>query len=88
MTITLRPEQEKVLMEAVHSGLAQTPDEALDQAFDALRVRLPRSEAPSRESAAEVARRLATFGKRHHLSVGGMTVKQLLRESRPRPTLF
>ena len=40
MTITLRPEQEKVLMEAVHSGLAQTPDEALDQAFDALRVRL------------------------------------------------
>ncbi len=32
MTIILRPEQEQVLREAINSGLAQTPDEALDQA--------------------------------------------------------
>ena len=32
---------------------------------------------------AEVMRRLATFGQRHGLSLGGVTVKQLLRESRP-----
>lgn len=32
---------------------------------------------------ADAVRRLATFGKRHNLSLGGMTVKELLRESRP-----
>ena len=32
---------------------------------------------------AEAARRLGTFGKRHGLSLGGMTIKELLNESRP-----
>lgn len=32
---------------------------------------------------AEAMRRLATFGQRHGLSLGGITVKQLLEESRP-----
>lgn len=81
MTITLRPEQEQVLIEAIHAGLANSPDDALDQALDALRVRLPQSQADS--SAAAAARRLGTFGKRHGLSLGGMTIKALLRESRP-----
>ncbi len=35
------------------------------------------------DSYAEIIRRLATFGKRHNLSLGGATVKELLRESRP-----
>jgi hypothetical protein len=35
------------------------------------------------DSYAEMMRRLATFGKRHNLSLGGATVKELLRESRP-----
>ncbi len=80
MTIILKPEQEQVLIEAIKSGLAHTTDEALDQALDALRGRLPR---PVDESVAAAARRLATFGKRNGLSLGGLTVKDLLRESRP-----
>ena len=40
----------------------------------------PSSEA---ESTATVARRLASFGKRHGLSLGGATIKELLHESRP-----
>jgi hypothetical protein len=82
MTIILRPEQEQVLLEAINSGLAHTTDEALDQALDALRLRLPRQATPEAETAVAV-RRLATFGKRHALSLGGSTVKDLLRESRP-----
>ncbi len=82
MTIILKPEQEKVLIQAINSGLARTPDEALDQALDALRARLPR-EGPVNESVAAAARRLGTFGKRHGLSLGGLTIKELLRESRP-----
>jgi len=38
MTITLKPEQEQVLIEAVKSGLAETANEALDQALDALKA--------------------------------------------------
>ena len=32
---------------------------------------------------ADAARRLGSFGKHHGLSLGGMTIKELLRESRP-----
>jgi hypothetical protein len=82
MTIVLRPEQEQVLLEAIHSGLAHTTDEALDQALDALRLRLTQQPAADAETA-EAVRRLATFGKRHGLSLGGLTIKELLDESRP-----
>jgi hypothetical protein len=83
MTITLNPEQEQVLIEAINSGLAHTTDEALDQALDALRERLPQQRAPIDESVAAAARRLGTFGQRHGLSLGGSTIKELLHESRP-----
>jgi hypothetical protein len=83
MTIILKPEQEKLLIEATKSGLARTPDEALDQALDGLRARLAHEDGPVDESVAAAARRLATFGKRHGLSLGGLTIKELLRESRP-----
>jgi hypothetical protein len=82
MTITLKPEQTQVLMEAVKSGLAESPNQALDQALESLTNRLPQKGSPD-ESVAAAARRLATFGKRHGLSLGGLTVKELLRQSRP-----
>ena len=80
--IILKPEQEQVLLEAINSGLAHTTDEALDQALDSSRMRLPRRTAPETEPAAAV-RRLATFGKCHGLSLGDGTIKDLLHESRP-----
>jgi len=40
-------------------------------------------ETAADESVAEAVRRLATFGKRHELSLGGLTIKELLHESRP-----
>jgi hypothetical protein len=81
MSIILKPEQEQVLQEAIKSGLAHTADEALDQAIDALRQRIPH-EAPVDPVIVAAARRLGTFGKRHGLSLGGMTIKELLRETR------
>jgi len=54
MTIILRPEQERVLMDAINSGLAHTPDEALDQALDALRLRLPQSTVPQARTPEEI----------------------------------
>ena len=81
MTIILRPEQEQPLREAISSGLAHTPDKALDQALDALRCRLPKP-SPENESTGAVARRLSSFGKRHGMSLGGSTMKELLHESK------
>ena len=82
MTITLRPEQELVLMQAINSGLARITDEPLDQSLDALRSRLPQRGAAA-DSPADAVGRLATFGERHGLSLGGLTIKELLQESRP-----
>ncbi|MBV8361411.1 MAG: hypothetical protein JO189_26255 [Deltaproteobacteria bacterium] len=82
MAIILTPEQEKLLIQAINSGLARTAGEALDQALDALRARLPH-EGSVDESVASAARRLGTFGKRHSLTLSGLTIKELLRESRP-----
>jgi hypothetical protein len=82
MPIVLRPEQEQLLKEAIDHGLAETADEALDQALEGLRHRMPKTTAED-ESTAAVVRRLASFGKRHGLSLGGSTIKELLPESRP-----
>lgn len=82
VTIVLKPEQEKVLIEAAHHGLACTHQEALDQALEALCARLPH-EAPVNESVTAAARRLGTFGKLHGLSLNSITIRELLRESRP-----
>jgi len=83
MTIILKPEQERVVLEAISSGLAHTTDEAIDQALAALRSRLPQNTASRNEATAAAVRRLATFGQRHGLSLGGLTIKELLHESRP-----
>ena len=40
------------------------------------------TQAPN-SSVADAARRLGTLGKRHGLSLGGMTIRELLNESRP-----
>lgn len=81
MAVTLKLEQEQLLRKAVDAGLAQNSEEALDQAFDGLRQRLPQA-ALETESTAVIVRRLASFGKRNGLSLGGSSVKELLRESR------
>jgi hypothetical protein len=41
MTVILKPEQERILIDAINSGLAHTTEEALDQALEGLRGRLP-----------------------------------------------
>ena len=83
MTIILNSEQEQVLNDAIKSGLAPTADEALNQALESLRSRLAQQRARTDDTVAASVRRLATFGKRHGLSLGGTSIKELLNESRP-----
>ena len=37
MTITLRPEQERAITEAIHSGAYETPDQVIERALEVLR---------------------------------------------------
>jgi Arc/MetJ-type ribon-helix-helix transcriptional regulator len=37
MTITLRPEREKVVTQAIQSGAYQSPDEVIERALEVLR---------------------------------------------------
>jgi hypothetical protein len=85
MTISLTSEQERVLADAVRCGLARNPDDALAKAFDTLRERMPAhaSKGVPDETVTAAVRRLANFGKRHKLSLGGMSIRELLDESRP-----
>jgi hypothetical protein len=80
VTLELRPEVEAgLLAQAQASGLSleayveQVLQErsrgAVDESVDS--------------SIAAAARRLATFGKRHGLSLGGTSIRELLNESRP-----
>jgi len=85
MTISLTAEQERVLADAVRFGLARNQDDALAKAFDTMRERMPAhaSTGATAETVTAAARRLANFGKRHKLSLGGMSIRELLDESRP-----
>jgi predicted RNA-binding protein len=79
----VRKLEEHLDVMAAHVVPGTTTDEmeaALEEALT--EVRSQREESDD-QSVAEAARRLATFGKRHGLSLGGMTIKELLRESRP-----
>ena len=80
MTITLSPEHEQLISEAIRAGLIHTPDEALDEALEALRQRLQARSA--RSTPVQTAERLATFGNRHQLSLGGISIKDLINEGR------
>ena len=79
MKLELAPEvQAGLLSQAQENGLSL---EAFAEQVLREKSRTGLLHGPS--DSADAVRRLATFGKRHNLSLGGMTVKELLRESRP-----
>jgi Arc/MetJ-type ribon-helix-helix transcriptional regulator len=75
MTITLKPEQERAIQEAIQAGVIRSVDEFIDAAIEAL----PHGEGacPSRE---EAIRRMQEFGDSHHLSLGEPITRKLLHE--------
>jgi Arc/MetJ-type ribon-helix-helix transcriptional regulator len=91
MTIEIhQPELERRVREEIQSGHFRDVDDLLTKALDALHEKQeqtasphPETELPVDEFIAAAARRLGTFGKRHGLSLGDLTVKELLHESRP-----
>ena len=73
------PDEAVPALKAKASGL---PLETFAEQVLLERIHGGSSEAPD-STVADAARRLGTFGKRHGLSLGGMTIRELLDESRP-----
>jgi hypothetical protein len=80
MDLTLHiPDEAVPALKAKASGL---PLETFAAQVLLERIHDERSQTPD-SSVADAARRLGTFGKRHGLSLSGMTIRELLDESRP-----
>ena len=80
MTIQItRPELEELIQRKLASGQFKDAEDVILQALQGSGVAAPQA-AEDRAAAIE---RLTTFGKRHGLSLGGMTIQELRREARP-----
>ena len=76
MTIQLSPEQERVIQEAIRSGVVHSVDEFIDAAIAMLRQPKDQNENSRREA----IRRMEEFGKKYHLSFGEPITRKLLHE--------
>ena len=78
MTITLRPEQERVIQEAIETGRYNSVDEVLDFALDFVRKRDTfHADATRSEIAGRRIREL-----RKGVTLGGIPIKELIDEGR------
>lgn len=83
MNVTLRPEQERVVGEAISAGLIGTADEVVDVGVETIRQRLESRAVRSRQQEIDAAaERLRNFGDKYHFSLGGLTIKDLVSEGR------
>ena len=76
MTIQLSPEQERVIQEAIRSGVVHSVDEFIDAAIAMLRQPKDQNENSRREA----IRRMEEFGEEYHLSFGEPITRKLLHE--------
>ena len=82
MTVHLPPQIERIVNDAVRSGQYGSAEDVLVEAIAVWQARQTAAEPTDGERQAAIER-LKNFGKMHHLSLGGMTLKQLRDEARP-----
>jgi Arc/MetJ-type ribon-helix-helix transcriptional regulator len=75
MTITLTPDQERTIQEAIQAGLVRSMDEFIETAIEALPHR--ENTSPSR---GEAVRRMQKFAERYRLSLGEPITREFLHE--------
>ena len=82
MTVHLPARIERIIEDAVRSGQYHSAEEVLSEAITVWQARQAAAESTEGERQAAIDR-LQSFGKTHHLSLAGMTIKQLRDEARP-----
>jgi Arc/MetJ-type ribon-helix-helix transcriptional regulator len=83
VTIHLPRRIERIVKDAVLSGQYGSAEDVLSEAINAWQARQTASAEPTEDERQAAIERLKNFGKTHQLSLGGMTIKQLLDEARP-----
>jgi hypothetical protein len=83
MNVTLRPEQERVVGEAISAGLIGNAEEVVDLGIETIRQRLESGATRVRRQEIEGAvERLRKFGEKYRFSLGGLPIKELVNEGR------
>lgn len=78
MTITLRPEQEKVIQQAIETGMYNSVDEVLDMALESIRKHEVFHPALTRSQIA--GQRIRELRK--NITLGGLSIRTLIDEGR------
>ena len=82
MNVTLRPEQQRVVSEAISAGLIGNEVEVVDLGIETIRQRLESGAFHVRQQEIEGAvDRLRKFGDKYHFSLGGLTIKELVMKA-------
>jgi Arc/MetJ-type ribon-helix-helix transcriptional regulator len=79
MTIELKPEHQRIVEDAVQSGRYHSVAEFLDEAFAAWKTRDNKPRFDKQKALAAAAR---IRGLRKGVSLGGLTIKDLVNEGR------
>jgi hypothetical protein len=83
MNVTLRPDQERVVSEAISAGLIGDAVEVVDLGIETIRQRLELGAFHVRRQEIEGAvDQLRKFGDKYHFSLGGLTIKEFINEGR------
>jgi len=75
MTITLKPNQERAIQDAIRAGVVRSVDQFIDSAIEALPHRQPTKFDPER--APEAGARIRELRKGVRLDRGGVSIREL-----------
>jgi len=78
MTIELKPEESRIIDQAIQAGLIHRPDEVVEVGIEALRSRLEARLAPQSPMRQEAIRRMQEFGDKYRLGLGERITRDLL----------
>ena len=80
MTITLRPEYEQMIAQAIEPGAYQTPGQVIERALEALRGQSDAAARPPVTRSQIAGRRIRELRK--GVTLGGIPIKELIEEGR------
>jgi hypothetical protein len=80
MTIELKPEDTRVIDQAIQAGLIHRPDDVVEVGVETLRSRLEARPSPGSAARQEAVRRMQEFGDKYRLGLGERITRDLLHE--------
>ena len=83
MPIDLPPQVERIVRDAVLSGHYRSAEDVVAEAVALWETQQKSGAKSAEQERSEAIERLKTFGKRHGLSLGGITIRELRHEARP-----